>query len=142
MTSSGTSEAIPSTMRMASAVPAITMSIALSAMSAIGGLTANSPSKRPMRTAPIGPENGIFDMCSAADAPLMDMMSGSRSLSAEYTVEQTCTSLRKPLGNKGRIGRSVRRQTSTSRSLGAPFTAEEVARDLACGETLLAVINS
>ena len=41
---------------------------------------------RPMRTAPIGPANGISLMVSAADAATVPMTSGSFSWSVERTV--------------------------------------------------------
>ena len=97
------------------------------------GLTTNSPSMRPTRTAPTGPRNGSGEIISAADAPLMQRMSCGVTRSAERTVQMTCTSLRKPFGQSGRIGRSIIRAVSVARSVGAPFALEEAARDLPGG---------
>ena len=47
-------------------------------------------------------------------------MSGSTSGLADITVVITWTSLKNPLGNNGRIGRSMRREVSVSFSVGRP----------------------
>ncbi len=60
------------------------------------------------------------DSVSAAEAPTMATMSGSFSRSCESTVQMTCVSLRKPDAKSGRIGRSMRRETSVSFSDGRP----------------------
>ena len=57
---------------------------------------------------------------SAADVPISAGMSGSTSGFMEMTVATTCTSLVKPFGNSGRMGRSMSRQTSVSFSEGRP----------------------
>ncbi len=75
---------------------------------------------RPTRTAPTGPRNGSGEIISAADAPLMHRMSCAVTRSAESTVQMTCTSLRKPLGQSGRIGRSIMRAVRIARSVGRP----------------------
>src|SRR4029077_18710808 len=67
------------------------------------------PSIRPMRTAPTGPKKGSGEMVSAADAPLIARVSWLCSPSIESTVPMICTSLRKPFGQSGRIGRSTMR---------------------------------
>ena len=41
------------------------------------GFATNAPLTRPTRTAPIGPAKGMSDTASAADAPLIERMSGS-----------------------------------------------------------------
>ncbi len=51
------------------------------------------PSTRPMRTQPIGPMNGISEMCSAADAAFTARKSPSRVPSDWMSVELTWTSL-------------------------------------------------
>ena len=84
------------------------------------GLITNWPSSRPIRTAPTGPKNGSGDSISAADAPLMHRMSCGLTMSAESTVQMTCTSLRKPFGHSGRIGRSIMRAVRVARSLALP----------------------
>ena len=73
-----------------------------------------------MRTAPTGPWNGMSEIVSAVEAPLMLRMVGSLSWSTESTVEMTCTSSRKPSGKSGRSGRSVSREARIAVSLGLP----------------------
>ncbi len=60
------------------------------------------------------------EIASAAEAPIMEITSGSWSFSADMTVQTTCTSFMKPLGNSGRIGRSMSRLVSVSFSEGRP----------------------
>ncbi len=50
----------------------------------------------------------------------MAAMSASTPRSAETTVQITCTSLLKPSGKSGRIGRSIRRETRVSFSVARP----------------------
>src|SRR5712691_6799139 len=119
-TCSDTPFAPASTMRMASAVPATTRSSSDSPMRDMGGLTTIWPSRWPMRTAPTGPANGMSEITSAVDAPLMLRIVGSFSWSTESTVETTWTSSRNPSGNSGRRGRSVRRDARIAASLGRP----------------------
>ena len=73
-----------------------------------------------MRTAPIGPLKGMPDSISAADAALMASTSWGFSWSAPMTVPTTWTSLRKPSGNDGRSGRSIRRAVSVAASEARP----------------------
>ena len=75
---------------------------------------------RPIRTAAIGPLNGMSESVSATDAPSIAMTSGSFSLSCESTVAMTCVSQLKPFGKSGRIGRSIRREVRISFSAGRP----------------------
>src|SRR6187551_1756423 len=75
---------------------------------------------RPMRTAPTGPRNGSGEMASAAEAPLIARMSCGTTMSAERTVQITCTSFLKPFGQSGRIGRSIIRAVSVARSVARP----------------------
>src|SRR6187200_1762630 len=75
---------------------------------------------RPMRTAPTGPRNGSGEMASAAEAPLIARMSCGTTMSAERTVQITCTSFLKPFGQSGRIGRSIMRAVSVARSVARP----------------------
>ena len=74
----------------------------------------NSPSIRPTRTSEIGPLNGMSLIISAADAPITASMSGSFSMSYEYTVAITCVSLRHSFGKRGRRGRSINREERIS----------------------------
>jgi hypothetical protein len=57
---------------------------------------------------------------SAADTASIAGMSESTSGLSESTVATTCTSLKKPSGKSGRIGRSMSRQVSVSFSVGRP----------------------
>jgi len=59
-------------------------------------------------------------MASAADAPISAAISVSLSKSYAKTVQIICTSLRKPSGNKGRIGLSIKRDFKVSASEGLP----------------------
>jgi hypothetical protein len=63
---------------------------------------------------------GTPEIVSAADEATSATMSGSFSISCESTVTITCVSLRQPSANSGRIGRSIRRETSVSFSVGRP----------------------
>jgi hypothetical protein len=47
-------------------------------------------------------------------------MSCGVTMSAERTVQITCTSLRKPFGHSGRIGRSIIRAVRVARSVARP----------------------
>ena len=109
MISSGTSSAPPSTMRIASLVPATTILRSVSSNCALVGFTTNSPLIRPIRTPAIGPFQGTSEIDNAAEAPIIPQMAGSQSWSTDITVATTCTSLRTPLSNNGRIGRSIKR---------------------------------
>ena len=80
----------------------------------------NRPSIRPTRTPAIVFSNGIDERASAADAPVIARTSESFSASAEIRSATICVSYRQPLGNSGRIGRSIRRLVSTSFSAGLP----------------------
>ncbi len=84
------------------------------------GLTTNSPSIRATRTAPTGPRNGSDEIASAAEAPLIARMSCGTTMSADSTVQMTCTSFLKPFGQSGRIGRSIMRAVSVARSVARP----------------------
>ena len=59
-------------------------------------------------------------MVSAAEAPTMATMSESLTRSCESTVQMTWVSLRNDLTKRGRSGRSIRRETRVSFSLGRP----------------------
>ncbi len=120
--SSGISMAPASTIVSASFVPTTIRSSVLSPVSiaASVGLMTSSSSIRPMRTAPTGPRNGSGETISAAEAPLMQRMSCAVTRSAESVVQTTCTSLRKPFGQSGRIGRSIMRAVRIARSVGRP----------------------
>ena len=120
MTSSGTSFAPHSTIKIASFVPAMRRSRSDASICSKVGLIMNSPSTRPMRTAPIGPFQGVSEMVTAADAALIAMISSGLMPSADIENMMTCTSLRIPLGKSGRSGRSVRRAVRMASPLGRP----------------------
>ena len=92
MTDSGRILAPASTIMIASRVPETTRSSSDSASWLVVGLTTNSPSMRPTRTAATGPGNGISLIVSAADAAMVPRMSGSFSWSVESTVRTNWTS--------------------------------------------------
>src|SRR5579884_2336069 len=119
--SSGTSLAPHSTIVSASFVPTTSRSSGESTVSCSVGLTVSSRfSFIPMRTAPTGPRNGIGEIISAAETPLMHSRSWPVTMSAESTVAMHWTSLRKPFGQSGRIGRSIMRAVRIARSVGRP----------------------
>ena len=120
ITSSVSSLASDSTISTPSLVPATMRSRSEVAISVCSGLILNSPPNTPTRAAPIGPMNGMPEIVSAAEQPTIATMSGSFSRSWLSTVAMTCTSLRKPSGNSGRTGRSMRREVSVSFSVGRP----------------------
>ena len=104
----------------ASRVPTTIRSSDESAICWYVGLTTNSPSIRPIRTPPTGPRKGSGEIASAAEAPLIARTSCGTTMSAERTVQMTCTSFRKPFGQSGRIGRSIMRAVSVARSVARP----------------------
>src|SRR5215210_5057026 len=73
-----------------------------------------------MRTAPMGPSKGMPESIRAAEAPLMARTSWGFSWSAPRMVATMWTSLRKPSGNDGRRGRSIRRQVRMAWSVARP----------------------
>ena len=120
MISSLSSLASDSTISTASPVPATTSSSWVSAISSSVGLSTYSSFMKPTRAAPIGPLKGTPDSVSAAEAATIATTSGSFSMSCDSTVTITWVSLRQPSANNGRIGRSIRRETSVSFSVGRP----------------------
>ena len=119
-TSSESSCAPASTIMTASCEPAtVRFSVETARCSSVGLMT-NSSLTRPTRTPAIGPSNGMSETVSAALAPIMPAISGALSWSTESTVATICTSLRKPFGNSGRMGRSMRRAQSVASLDGRP----------------------
>ena len=110
----------PSTITIASREAATIMSISLSSRSAVVGKAMNWPPTRPIRTPANGPAQGTSDRCSAQEAPVIASTSAAFSLSNDTTLAMIWVSLRQPLGNSGRDGRSIKRATSTSDSAGRP----------------------
>ena len=120
-TSSVISLAPPSTIITASSVPATTISMPPVSYCSSVGLVTNSPfSSRPTRTAATFLSNGMSLTASAAPAAQTAMTSLSRPGSVERTVAMIWMSLRKPSGNRGRMGRSICRALSTPCSDGRP----------------------
>ena len=105
--SSETSFPEASTIITASSVPETTRFIILDSSSEFLGLITNSSSIRPTRTEPVGPSNGMLDTATAAEAPTMEITSGSVSLSADNTADIIWISFEYPFGKRGRIGLSV-----------------------------------
>jgi hypothetical protein len=70
-------------------LPEITKSILLSANSPLTGFKTNSPLTFPTLTAATGPFHGIFEIASAAEAAIIESVSGSFSPSIESTVTTT-----------------------------------------------------
>ena len=87
--SSLSSFASDSTISTASSVPATTISKYESFNSSKEGFKTYSPSIKPTLAAPIGPSNGTPDIVSAADAPIMEAISGFCFLSEDITVQKT-----------------------------------------------------
>ena len=79
----------------------------------------------------MGPSKGMPESIRAAEAALMARTSWGLTWSAPKMVPTTWTSLRKPLGNEGRSGRSISRQVRMAWSEALALPAEERAGDLA-----------
>ncbi len=141
MMSSVSSRASLSTISTPSAVPATTRSSWLVAIWSRVGFSTYWPFDEPTRAAATGPKNGMPDRVSAAEQPIRATMSGSFSMSWLSTVATIWTSLRKPSGNSGRIGRSIRRLVRTLVLARTAFALEEAAGDLAGGEGLFLVVD-
>ena len=62
----------------------------------------------------------MSEIASAAPRPQMASELGSCSGSADITMAMICVSFRKPSGNSGRTGRSIKRLVRTSFSEGRP----------------------
>ena len=137
MTSSAICLAPASTIVIASGEPQTIRSRLEVSISGSVGLSTSSPSMRPTRTAATGPRKGSGDSISAAEAPLIASTSCAATKSAESTVPMICTSLRNPLGQSGRIGRSTMRALRVARLGRLALALEEAAGDLARGVHLL-----
>ena len=120
ITSSDNSSASDSTIRTASCVPATTKSSDVSSICSIVGFNTYSPFIKPTRAPPIGPWNGTPEIVKAAETATRATISASFSRSWLTTVAITCVSFLKPLTKSGRMGRSIRRETNVSFSLGRP----------------------
>jgi hypothetical protein len=80
----------------------------------------NSPSFRPILTAPIGPPKGAPASIRLAEAPIIARMSESFAWSEESTVATICTSWLNPSGKRDRMGLSICLALRISFSLGLP----------------------
>ena len=78
-----------------------------------------SVSYLPIRTAPTGPAQGMFDTESAKDAAFIASITGSFS-STEITVTITCTAWRIDCSKSGRRVRSITREARIASSDGLP----------------------
>ena len=104
----------------ASVRPATIMSkVARASSSSVGKLT-HWPSTCATRVEPTGPLNGRPDSLVDIEAPFMATTSYGCCGSSARMVSTTWTSLRRPLVNDGRSGRSIRRQVRMASSLGRP----------------------
>ena len=87
--------------------------------SSVGFITI-SPFTSPTFTAAVGPPNGMSDIDSAADAPIIAATSGELSCSTDNTVATTTTSFLKSFGNSGLSGLSIALDVSIALSAGFP----------------------
>ena len=120
ISSSDTSFEPDSTMLIASLVPATDKLMSLFSNSSTLGLMINLSSICPTTTPATGPSNGISLIDKHNDEPNNAVISGVQSCSTERTVFITCTSLRNPSLNNGRIGRSINLAARIACSVGLP----------------------
>ena len=120
MSSSEISFAPASSMEMNVADPPSSRSRSELSRSSYVGFTRNSPvsTSRPMRTPASGPSNGTPPTVSAAEAPMMQMVSTEFTWSATSGIATIWTSFLKPSGKDGRMGRSIMRAVRVAFSLG------------------------
>ncbi len=81
-----------STMMIEPSLPETSRSRLLSLSCFIEGLHVSLPSTVPILAAAMGPLNGMSDMPSAMDAPMVAAISGSCSASIDITVAMICVS--------------------------------------------------
>ena len=105
---------------MASFVPERPSESVLFSRWALSGLMTYWPSTRPTCTEPVGPAQGISEMERAMELPIIANGSGGMFVSTESAVAMTTTSLNRPFGNSGRMGRSMRRDVRIPLSLALP----------------------
>ena len=92
MASSDMPRAKPSIMVMALRVPETMRSRSDSSIWAAVGWMTSSSLTRPMRTVPVTWRKGMGETCRAAEAPIMERMSGSFWRSAAMAEAMICTS--------------------------------------------------
>ncbi len=100
--------------------PATTMSNTASSSWLCDGKATHWPLMRATRVAPIGPLKGRPAIWVDIDAALIATTSYRWSGLSDITVMTTWISLRRPLTNEGRSGRSIRRQVRIASSDGRP----------------------
>ena len=118
--SSGTSFAPASIIAILSCVPATVKVKSLWALCSTVGFIIISSFTKPTFTAAVGPPNGISEIESAADAPIIAATSGELSCSTDKTVHTTTTSFLKSFGNKGLKGLSIALDVNIALSDGFP----------------------
>src|SRR5256714_11351203 len=91
-------------MMMASRVPATTRSSLLSSILLTGGPTTSWSSSIPIRTAPIGPWNGIGEVDSAREGPLIARGAGFPPPSTRGTGWPPSAALPEVLGHHRAVG--------------------------------------
>ena len=116
----GISSAPASIIVIFSNVPAtVKFSLLFSLCASVGFITIWL-STYPTFTAAVGPPNGISDIVSAAEAPIIAHTSGLLSGSTESTVATTHTSFLKSFGNSGLNGLSIALDVNIALSVGFP----------------------
>ncbi len=120
ISSSETSFAPASIMAIRWDVEATVTAISLTLRCSAFGFITNSPSISPTDTPEIGPLQGISEIVRAMEVPTIAAISGEQSWSTDITVHTIATSFLMSLGNSGRMGLSIMRQTRVAFSLGRP----------------------
>ena len=120
MTSSGTWSASDSIMTIFLWVAAMVVVMRLVFFCSAVGLKRYFSPSQPRTMPAMGPLKGTSEMDTAAEAPIMAVISGLQSRSTLRTSQAMTTSLRRSVGKRGRMGRSMRREASTAGRLGLP----------------------
>ena len=116
----GISSAPASIIVIFSSVPAtVNVNLLFSLCANVGFITIWS-STYPTATAAVGPPNGMSDIESAADAPIIAHTSGLLSGSTDNTVATTHVSFLKSFGNNGLKGLSIALDVNIALSAGFP----------------------
>ena len=101
-------------------VAAMVVIMRLRSRSSLVGLKRYFSPSQPRTMPAMGPLNGTSEIETAAEAPIMAVISGLQSRSTLSTSQAMTTSLRRSVGKRGRIGRSIRREARTALRLGLP----------------------
>ena len=101
-------------MVIASIVPATDKYILLTSCCSLFGFNTYSPSIYPTVTPATGPSNGISEIPSASDAPIVARFSGIFTPSYETVLITTWTAFKKLSGNSGLIGLSTNLEINIS----------------------------